>query len=76
MYGDCIGVGYGKKDENRLEKVEYDGHSFRLIINDEAALLERLKKRQAEIIRDIEREQSVGDGVLDEAAKSAKEVTL
>lgn len=36
-------------------KVEYDGNSFRLIINDEAALLERLKEKQAEIIRDLDK---------------------
>ena len=35
------------------EKVEYDGHSFRLIIKDEAALIERLKKKQKEILEDL-----------------------
>jgi hypothetical protein len=38
------------------KKVEYDGHSFRLIIEDEAALLEKLKEKQAEIIKDLKKE--------------------
>lgn len=37
------------------KKVEYDGQSFRLIIEDEEALLKKLKEKQAEIIKDLEK---------------------
>jgi hypothetical protein len=47
------------------KKVEYDGHSFRLIIEDEAALLEKLKEKQAEIIKNLEKEQSEDQGSCD-----------
>lgn len=40
------------------KKVEYDGHSFRLIIQDEDALLKKLKEKQAEILKDLEKEES------------------
>lgn len=44
--------------ENKLKidpkKVEYDGHSFRLIIDNEEALLKKLKEKQSEIIKDLE----------------------
>lgn len=43
-------------------KVEYDGHSFRLIIDDEATLLKRLIEKQAEIIADIERQETEDEG--------------
>ena len=56
------------------KKVEYDGHSFRLIISDEAALLEKLKEKQAEIIEDLEKEQSEDQGSRDQAARGAKEI--
>lgn len=36
------------------KNVEYDGSSFRLIIDDEEAFKKRLLERQAEIIKDIE----------------------
>lgn len=40
------------------KKVEYDGRTFRLIIQDEAELLKKLKEKQAEIIKDLdEREE-------------------
>lgn len=39
-------------------KVYYDGHSFRLIIKDEKALLHRLKKKQRQIIRDLRRQRT------------------
>lgn len=35
-------------------KVEYDGRSFRLIIENESSFLEHLKKKQAEMIKDLE----------------------
>lgn len=35
------------------KKVEYDGRSFRLIVEDEAELLKKLKEKQAEIVQDI-----------------------
>lgn len=37
------------------KKVEYDGHSFRLIIEDEASFLERLKQKQGEILEDLKK---------------------
>lgn len=40
------------------KKVEYDGHSFRLIIQDEDALLKKLKEKQAEILKDLEKEEA------------------
>lgn len=36
-----------------LNNVEYDGHSFRLIIKDESALLQKLKEKQIEIMQDL-----------------------
>lgn len=43
------------------KKVEYDGRTFRLIIQDEAQLLKKLKEKQAEIIKDLdEKDQSRG----------------
>jgi len=43
------------------KKVEYDGHSFRLIIKDEDALLKKLKEKQAEILKDLEKKESTDD---------------
>jgi hypothetical protein len=39
------------------KKVEYDGHSFRLIIDNEDDLLKKLKEKQSEIIKDLENEK-------------------
>lgn len=68
---------WGKVMEKKLKidpkKVEYDGHSFRLIINDEAALLERLKEKQAKIIKDLEKEQFEDQGSRDQAARGARQ---
>lgn len=36
-------------------KIKYDGHSFRLIIQDEEALLRKLMKKQAEILKDLKK---------------------
>jgi hypothetical protein len=38
-------------------KVEFDGHSFKLIIKDEAELIRKLKEKQAEILNDLEKQQ-------------------
>jgi hypothetical protein len=50
---------YSKQDGVRLkinpEKVEFDGHSFRLIIENETDLINKLKDKQHEIIKDLER---------------------
>jgi len=34
--------------------VEYDGRTFRLIIDDQESLIEWLKKKQIEIVKDLE----------------------
>jgi hypothetical protein len=56
-----MGEDMGKKLKIDPKKVEYDGHSFRLIIHDEAALLEKLKKKQAEILKDLEKQEQYED---------------
>jgi hypothetical protein len=44
------------------KKVEYDGHSIRLIIDDDVALLKKLMEKQAEIIADLERQENEDEG--------------
>jgi hypothetical protein len=56
-----MGEDMGKRLKIDPKKVEYDGHSFRLIIHDEAALLEQLKKKQAEILKDLEKQEQYED---------------
>lgn len=36
------------------KKVEYDGNSIRLIVLDEQALINKLKEKQFEILKDLE----------------------
>jgi hypothetical protein len=44
----------GKKLKIDPSKVEYDGHSFRLIV-DENSFIKRLKEKQVEILEDLEK---------------------
>lgn len=73
MHGICIDK---MCMENKLKidpkKVEYDGHSFRLIIDNEEALLKKLKEKQSEIIKDLESEKN--DDTNKRAAISSGEV--
>lgn len=54
------------------KKVEFDGNSIRLIVPDESALFERLKKKQAEILSDLEKseKEQINSNNSDQAAKS------
>ncbi len=36
------------------KKVEYDGNSIRLIVEDEEALIKKLQEKQAEILKQLE----------------------
>ena len=74
-----LGIAMENVMEKKLKidpkKVEYDGHSFRLMIKDEEALLKRLKEKQAEILKDLEKEESRDENDRGQAASDQKEIS-
>jgi hypothetical protein len=57
------------------KKVEYDGRSFRLIIEDESSLIQKLKEKQSEIIKDISESDSADEfNSNDQAARENNEI--